>query len=467
MLLIMNYFERASDMENQKQYMLMTQTPVTRLIVRISIPTVISMMVSAIYNMADTFFVSKLGTSASGAVGVVFPLMAVIQAVGFMFGNGSGSRISIYLGEEKHKEADKVASTGIFASVLCGLAIALVFGLFLPRLLSLVGATDTILPYAMSYSKYILIGFPIMCASFVLNNLLRAQGKTTLSMVGLAFGGLLNIALDPVFIFAFDLGIAGAAIATIISQGISFVILLVFVMGKRSVLHLSLLNISREWKTYWMIIKIGAPSLLRQGLGSIAASILNNRAALFGDSAVAAFSIVNRVYMLVVSVMLGVGQGFQPVVGYNYGARLFKRVREAFRVTLMIGCGMMALVAGICFVFAPDIMAVFRPDDAEVIRIGSFTLRLQTLVLPLMSVTISTNMLHQSLAKSKEATFLAATRQGIYFIPLILILPSIWGLTGVQVSQGIADALSLVTAIPFAIRFFRIMEREEKGTIEN
>lgn len=467
MLLIMNYFERASDMENQKQYMLMTQTPVTRLIVRISIPTVISMMVSAIYNMADTFFVSKLGTSASGAVGVVFPLMAVIQAVGFMFGNGSGSRISIYLGEEKHKEADKVASTGIFASVLCGLAIALVFGLFLPRLLSLVGATDTILPYAMSYSKYILIGFPIMCASFVLNNLLRAQGKTTLSMVGLAFGGLLNIALDPVFIFAFDLGIAGAAIATIISQGISFVILLVFVMGKRSVLHLSLLNISREWKTYWMIIKTGAPSLLRQGLGSIAASILNNRAALFGDSAVAAFSIVNRVYMLVVSVMLGVGQGFQPVVGYNYGARLFKRVREAFRVTLMIGCGMMALVAGICFVFAPDIMAVFRPDDAEVIRIGSLTLKLQTLVLPLMSVTISTNMLHQSLAKSKEATFLAATRQGVYFIPLILILPSIWGLTGVQVSQGIADALSLVTAIPFAIRFFRIMEREEKGTIEN
>jgi len=454
-------------MENERQYMLMTQTPVARLIVRLSIPTVISMMVSAIYNMADTFFVSMLGTSASGAVGVVFPLMAVIQAVGFMFGNGAGSRISIYLGEEKYKEADKVASSGIFASVLCGTAIALIFGMFLPRLLSLVGATATILPYAIGYSQYILIGFPIMCASFVLNNLLRAQGKTALSMIGLAFGGLLNIALDPVFIFVFDLGIAGAAIATIISQGISFVILLVFVMGKNSVLHLSLLNISREWKTYWMIIKIGAPSLLRQGLASIAASILNNRAAFFGDSAVAAFSIVNRVYMLIVSVMLGVGQGFQPVVGYNYGARLYNRVREAFRVTLLIGCGMMALVAGICFVLAPDIMAAFRPDDAEVIRTGSFTLRLQTIVLPLMSVTISTNMLHQSLAKSREASFLAATRQGVYFIPLILILPTIWGLTGVQASQAIADALSLITAVPFAIRFFRIMDREEKGALEN
>lgn len=448
--------------KKEKQFIKMTQTPMVKLILILSAPTVVSMMITSIYNMADTYYVSQLGTSASGAVGVVMPLMAIIQAFGFMLGSGAGSRISIYLGEGNSKEAEKVASSAVFASILCGLFIALVSWLILPDLLRLMGATETILPYALSYSKYILFGFPIMCSSFVLNHLLRSQGKTTLSMIGLTTGGLLNITLDPIFIFNFNLGIAGAAIATILSQGISFLLLLMFVLSKHSSLKISFAKISRDLKTYVRIITLGAPSLLRQGLSSVAISILNNRAALFGDQAVAALSIVGRVSMMIMSVMLGVGQGFQPVVGYNYGAKIFKRVKSAFLVTLTIGFCMMVIIAGICFAFAPAIITAFRPDDPEVIRIGAFSLRLQACVLPLMSLTISTNMLHQSLAKSKVATFLALTRQGIYFIPLILILPSLFGLLGVQISQSIADVFSMLTAIPFVIRFFRHLSMEEK-----
>lgn len=447
--------------KKQIQFKKMTQTPMVKLIIELSLPAVISMMITAIYNMADTYFVSKLGTSASGAVGIVFPLMAIIQAVGFMIGSGSGSRISLYLGEGKNEEADRIASTGFFSSLLGGAMIALICWIFLPQILLLIGSTKTILPYAKNYAQFILIGFPIICASFVMNNLLRAQGKTGLSMIGLTIGGLLNIALDPIFIFAFNMGIAGAAVATILSQGVSFLILLFFLVGNRSSLKLNLSMVSKKIGTYTMIFRLGAPSLLRQGLASVAISILNNRTAVFGDSAISAISIVNRVTMLILAAMLGVGQGFQPIVGYNYGAGFYKRVRSAFKVTLLIGSGMMILIAGVCIFFAPEIMTIFRPDDPEVIRIGTDTLRFHAAVMPFMSITICTNMLHQSIGKSREATFLATTRQGIYFLPLILILPNIWGIFGVQISQSIADILSMLTAIPFALRFFRDIGKKD------
>lgn len=449
------------DAQKQKQHDLMTKTPMTRLILRLSAPMIVSMLISSIYNTADTFFVSQIGTSASAAVGVVFPLTAVLQALGFMIGNGAGSRISIYLGEGKSEEADRTASSSVFASVLCGLFLALIFKLFLKPVLSFVGATETILPYALSYADYILLGFPIMCASFVLNHLLRCQGRTALSMIGISTGGILNIFLDPLLIFYFNMGIAGAAVATILSQTVSLVLLLVFVLSKYSVLKLSVYKISWKFDMYWMITRIGAPSFFRQSLSSVASSLLNNKAADYGDSAVAAFSIVGKVSFIIMALMLGVGQGFQPVAGYNYGARNYRRVRSAYKVTLMIGFAMMTAAATVCYIFAPDIMAVFRPDDPDVISTGAFVLRLQAVVLPLMSVTISTNMLHQSLAYNREASFLALTRQGLYFIPLILILPPLLGLFGIQIAQSISDVLSMLTAIPFAVWFFRRIKLKE------
>lgn len=449
------------ELKNQKQHSLMTETPMIQLILRLSAPTIISMLVSSIYNMADTFFVSQLGTSASAAVGVVFPLTAIIQAVGYMIGGGCGSRISIFLGEGNTEEADRTASSGIFASIIGGIILAVLCKIFMAPILRFMGATETILPYAESYANYILMGFPIMCASFVMNHLLRCQGKTALSMIGITTGGVLNMFLDPIFIFTFGLGIAGAAIATILSQAVSFVILLLFLLSKHSVLNIGFNKISWKFYIYSMIIRIGAPSFFRQSLASISSSLLNNRVADYGDSAVAAFSIVGRVSFIIMAVMLGVGQGFQPVAGYNYGARIFKRVRSAYKVTLLIGCSMMIAAACICFIFAPGIMAIFRPDDPEVIRIGTFVLRLQSVVLPLMSVTVSTNMLYQSLAKNREATFLSLTRQGLYFIPLIFILPSLLGFLGIQITQSISDILSMLTAIPFAVRFFRVLKQEE------
>ncbi len=453
---------KKSDIAKQKQHDLMTKTPMGKLLLKLSIPSVISMLISSIYNMADTYFVSQLGTSASAAVGIVFPLMAIIQAVGFMLGSGSGSKISIYLGEGKQKEAERTAVSGIFSSVISGIIIAIICKIFLKDILHLIGATDTILPYAESYATWILLGFPIMCSSFVLNHILRSQGKTALSMIGLTTGGILNIILDPIFIFGFDMGIAGAAIATILSQGISLVLLIMFVMGKHSIVKINIRNISWKFSMYWMIIRIGAPSFFRQALASITAALLNNRIAMYGDSAVAAFTIVGRVVFLIFAVMLGVGQGFQPIVGYNYGAHNYKRVRSAYKVTLIGGGILMAIVAVGTFTFAPGIMAIFRPDDPEVIRIGAFNLRLQSVVIPFMAITTTTNMLFQSLAKNREATFLALTRQGFYFIPLLLILHPLLGLLGLQITQSIADILSMLTAIPFAVRFFKSMDVEEQ-----
>lgn len=449
------------DVSKQKQHDLMTKTPMTKLILKLSAPMIVSMLISSIYNTADTFFVSQLGTSASGAVGVVFPLMAILQAVGFMIGSGAGSRISIYLGEGKSEEADEVASSAVFASVISGIVLALLLKIYMAPVLSFVGATDTILPYAESYANWILLGFPVMSASFVMNHLLRCQGKTALSMIGISAGGILNIILDPIFIFVFNLGIAGAAIATILSQTVSLVLLLLFVTGRHSVLSINPSKISRKFDVYSVIIRIGAPSFLRQGLTSISSSLLNNRVAVYGDSAVAAFSIVGKVSFIIMAVMLGVGQGFQPVAGYNYGARNYKRVRSAYRVTLMIGCAMMTAAAALSFIFAPGIMAAFRPDDPDVINIGSFVLRLQSVVLPFMCVSVSTNMLMQSLAQNKEAAFLAMTRQGLYFIPLIFILPSFLGFLGIQITQSVSDILSMITAIPFAVRFFRKIRQKE------
>ncbi len=451
-----------SDFAKQKQHDLMTKTPIVKLLFKLSLPSVMSMLISSIYNMADTYFVSQLGTSASAAVGVVFPITAVIQAVGFMLGSGAGSKVSIYLGEGKQEEAERTAVSGAFSSVISGIIIAILCKVFLKDILHLIGATDTILPYAESYATWILLGFPIMCSSFVMNHLLRSQGKNTLSMIGLTAGGILNIILDPIFIFVFDMGIAGAAVATVLSQAVSLVILIMFVMGKHSIVKINIHNISWKFSMYWMIIRIGAPSFFRQALASVTSALLNNRVAIYGDSAVAAFSIVGRVAFLVFAVMLGVGQGFQPIVGYNYGAHNYKRVRSAYKVTLFGGAILMAIVASGTFTFAPGIMALFRPDDSEVIRIGAFNLRLQSVVLPFMAITTTTNMLFQSLAKNKEATFLALTRQGFYFIPLLLILHSLLGLLGLQITQSIADILSMATAIPFAVRFFKKLDVEEQ-----
>ena len=444
---------------SELQFMKMTETPIPKLITSLAIPTIISMLVTSIYNMADTFFVSKLGTSATGAVGIVFSLMAIIQAVGFTLGMGAGSLISRLMGQKKQEEAQEVASTSFFTAILFGLLLTF-FGLvFIDPFMDLLGATDTILPYARGYARYILLGASIMSASFVLNNLLRCQGRAIYSMVGIGLGGVLNIALDPLFIFVLDLGISGAAIATLISQCISFSILLFFVCSDKSDVHIHLKSISRRPIIYAQIIKTGLPTLARQGLASAANIALNVNAAVYGDAAVAAMSVVGRIFMFIISAIIGFGQGFQPVVGFNYGAKKYDRVREAYWFTVKVGTVFLTVMAVLGFFLAPQAIAIFRKDDAEVIAIGAFCMRAQCIFLPTQPFVVASNMLFQSIGKSWRGTFLSAARQGIFFLPAIILLPMLLELTGVQIAQSAADALTFLVTVPFVISFFRELKK--------
>ena len=440
---------------SQAQFLKMTETPIPNLVSRLAVPTIISMLVSSIYNMADTFFVAKLGTSAAGAVGIVFSLMAVIQAIGFGLGMGSGSNISRLLGQQKNKEADIIASTGFFSAITFGLILTFFGTIFIDYLMKNLGATETILPYAKDYAKYILFGAPVMCASFVMNNILRSEGKAALSMVGITFGGILNIILDPVFIFVFKLGISGAAIATLLSQCISFSLLLSCFIRKKSTTKLHIKNVSKKIGTYFLIIKTGLPSLCRQALASTATIFLNVSASFYGDSAVAAMSIVGRIFMFTMSAMIGLGQGFQPVLGYNYGAKKYDRVREAIFFTGKVGTVVMTSFAVIGFIFAEDIMKVFRKEDLEVIVIGAFAIKMQCLALPTHPMIVVSNMTLQIVGKSWQGTFLSAARQGIFFLPLIIIFSQAVGLTGIQITQPVADVLTAICTVPFMILFFK------------
>lgn len=450
----------------QAQYRKMTETPIPKLITSLAVPTIISMMITSIYNMADTFFVSKLGTSATGAVGIVFSIMAIIQAVGFTMGMGSGSNISRLLGEKRGELANRYASAAFFGAIIIGLAVAAAGLIFTDPLMRLLGATDTILPYAADYGRYIFFGAPVMCGAFVLNNVLRSEGKAILSMLGIGLGGLLNIALDPVFIFALDMGISGAAVATLLSQCVSFGILLSFFIRKKSASRLIFREALKDIRVYGVILKTGLPTLCRQGLASAASVALNVTAAPYGDAAVAAMSIVGRIVMFVQSIMVGFGQGFQPVAGFNYGARKFDRVRQSFWFEVKVGFAGLLLFAAVGFAFAPAILGGFRADDPEVIRIGALALRCQCIVMPLSAVSTITNMLLQCTGHSWPATFIASARQGIFYLPLVVILNGLIGLVGVQIAQPVSDLLTFVCCIPLLIRYFRqlsAMETEDQN----
>lgn len=440
-------------------YKKMTETPVSKLIVKLGIPTTISMLVSSIYNTADTYFVGTLGTSASAAVGVVFGLMAIIQAIGFLFGHGSGSIISRKLGQKDVDSASVYASTSFFGSIVFGLLLGVLGLLFLNPFMSLLGSTDTILPYSRVYGSFILITAPVMTSSFTLNNILRYEGMATFGMIGLATGSVLNIFGDWFLITQLNMGIEGAGISTAVSQVISFVLLLVPYLRKKTQTKMSVKNIACNKIIMMDIFETGFPSLIRQGLNSISTMILNGQAAVYGDAAVSAMSIVNRICFVGISISLGIGQGFQPVSGFNYGAKRYDRVKKGFFFTVGLGetCMLIFAVLGLCT--SSMLVSVFR-NDPEVVRIGTFALRCQLCALLFQPFTVCANMTFQSVGKNKVATFTAVLRSGLLFIPLVAVLPRIIGLMGVQVAQPLADVLTFIITIPFVIRFFRELPKE-------
>ena len=442
-------------MEQNQQFQRMTQTPVGKLIATLSIPTIISMLVTAVYNMADTFFVSKLGTSASGAVGIVFSVMAIIQAIGFTFGMGSGSWISRLLGAKEEEKSKEVAATGFYSAIFIGILIAVIGEWKIDEIMRILGASETILPYARDYARYILLAAPIMGSSFVLNNVLRSEGHAKFAMIGITTGGLLNIALDPVFIFTFGMGIRGAALATACSQLVSFLILLSYFLMNKTTTKLGIHRLSKDAKVYYQILKNGLPSLSRQGLASIASILLNQHAMVYGDAAVAAMAIVSKIFMMIFSVMIGFGQGYQPVAGFNYGAGNMERVKAALKFTLRVGIIGMTCAAVALFFTASGLMSLFISDDPAVIEIGTLALRAQAISMPLIPIGTVSNMTYQAVGKAWRATIMSSMRQGIYFIPLIFILPAVFGLAGVASTQAAADVLTALICAPFLVQFYR------------
>ena len=438
------------DEKQEQKFHQMTETPVSRLICRLALPCIISMLVTSFYNMADTFFVGMLkSNSATGAVGVVFSLMAIIQAVGFFFGHGSGN----------FEEASNMAATGFFTALAAGALICVLGQLFLEPLSMLLGSTATILPYTKAYLQVILFGAPWMTSSLVLNNQLRYQGSAAYAMVGITSGAVLNIALDPLLIFTFRLGVAGAAWATIISQFVSFCLLLAG-CAKGGNLHIHISRVQLKPPYYVQIIRGGLPSLARQGLASVAAICLNRAAGPYGDAAIAAMGVVQRIMMFGGSAMIGFGQGFQPVCGFNYGARLYHRVKEGFWFCVKSSTLFLTAIAALGAFFAPQLIAVFR-DDPEVIEIGTMALRLQCLTLCLSGWIVMSNMMLQTIGKTAGATFVAMSRQGIFFIPLVYILSSALGLTGVEMTQSAADLLTLLCAVPIQLKALRELDALE------
>ena len=440
----------------------MTQSSIPKLIARLSVPTILSMLVTNIYNLADTAFVGRLGTSQSAAVGVIFGYMALIQAIGFMYGMGSGSIMARKLGARDTLAASRTASTAVIFSVGTGLLMALITLPLRDSIVRVLGSTETILPHARAYLNWILIAAPFMTGGYTLNNLLRFQGKASLGMIGLMSGAILNIALDPLLMFVLDLGIAGAAIATGFSQIISFFILLsMFLRGKTEVRLAPKLADPRP-AMVGNIMATGLPSLLRQALNSAATIILNSSAAAFGDEAVAAMSIVSRISFFVFALALGIGQGFQPVAAFNYGAEKYVRLRKAFWVTVAMSEGVILAAAAAVFLFSGSLVQVFR-DDPRVIEIGTRALRLQMATVIFLPFTMCAEMLYQSTGRRLGASFLSSARSGLFFIPALLILSSLRGLSGIQEAQPAAYLLSVPLSAAFVILFMRRTPKEDRG----
>lgn len=449
--------------KERRQYEKLVLTPVGTLIPSLALPTVISMMTTMIYNLVDAYFVGKLGTSASAAIGIVLGVQSIIQAFGFMLGHGSGSLISIHLGKGEREEADTLLSTAFFTAAGFGILLSLLCMIFLTPLMRLMGSTDTILPFSRNYASYILLSGPALMCSCILNNVMRYEGKAVFAMVGLVSGGVLNMIGDPILMFGLGLGIDGAGLSTAISQYISFGILLSMYLCRKTISRISIRKYSRDPGRLVRIIKVGFPSLIRQMLNSIATMTLNNCAMPYGDAAIAAMSIVGRITMFIGSAMIGIGQGFQPVSAYNFGAKKYARLRQAFFFTFRLGLIILGAL-GILGMIAPDaVVHIFR-DDPQVVRIGAVALRFQCLAAFFQPFSVVSNMMFQSVGRSREASFLATLRSGLIYIPLLVILPQFLGLLGIQCAQMWSDILTALICIPYVRRFFREIPAQDEET---
>ena len=460
--------ESAVAERERKQFIKMTQTPMPRLIIGLGIPTMLSMMVTSLYNLADTAFVSTLGDPAIAAVSNLLALMSIIQAIGFTYGMGSGALVSSLLGKRDREGADKIASSAFAIALFSGLLITIIGFLFMMPIIRLLSSNTNpvTLQYSRQYARFIFLSAPIMCTSFVMNNILRAEGKAVLSMIGLVVGAVVNVALDPILNFVFDMGVTGAAVATFVSQLLSFLVLLFMFLSSRTVVRLRVRAVSLRAREYADIIVTGFPSFCRQILASLCTVFLNRAAFTYGelaygadmggDAAQSALGVVQKMFMLAFSISLGIGQGYQPVLGYNYSAKRFDRVRSAYLFTLAFSTGLMVVFAVCCGCMASLIMKLFSLSSAA-IEIGTITLICQCIAMPLLPVNFMAGLTYQVVGNRGIAALLSISRQGLFYIPAVLLLPQFLGLFGVECCQAVSDVLAFFFALPFTWMFFRTL----------
>ena len=431
----------------------MTEDSVSKIIISLGIPTTISMLITNIYNMADTYFVGGLGDSAQAATGILFTLQCIIQAIAFMLGHGSGTFVAKYLAQKNLDRASTYTTTAFVAGGVMGITLMGLGLSFLEPFLKFLGSTETILPYAKDYGMWILISCPFLICSLVLNNVLRYEGKAFYAMFGLTAGGILNIAGDYVLIEVFEMGVYGAGLSTAVSQMISFALLLILYL-KYAQSRLSLKLMAKEGEVYLNIFKMGLPSLIRQGLTSISNGLLNNLIKPFGDAPIAAMSIVQKYSSFVMCVGLGIGQGYQPFASFNYELKEYDRVKKGSKFLIVFGTLSVGALATLGFIFAPTIVSLFQKDPA-VIEVGTPAMRYASIGLWFLPISVSCNMLYQSIRKAAMASFMAIMRSGAVLIPILLIGGTFLGLEGIIMAQGVSDVLTGIITLPFFIRFLK------------
>ncbi|MBR7178343.1 MAG: MATE family efflux transporter [Oscillospiraceae bacterium] len=432
----------------QDRKLMMLNEPIHRVIPKMAIPTIVAFLINSIYSLADTYFVSSLGTSATAAVNVNASLDQLIMMCGSMLAMGANSYIARLLGKNDDKKASQVLSTAFFSAFAIG-AVLLIFGsIFMVPMVRLLGATDTCEQYSVDYATYVLMAAPFMACNFVMNQCLRSEGSATLSMVGMGFGGILNCVLDPIFIFNLEMGVAGASLATAISKVVSFVILIFPYLTRRSLLHLSIRNFKPERDTVVEVVSVGSSSMFRSGLAVVAGILLNNLAGDISDSVMAGIGVCTKVMMFPFSIILGFGNGFQPVAGFNWGAKRPDRVRESYRFASRVSFWGGVIMAAVCIVFADRLIVLFAGTDEEMRRIGAFAIITQAIALPIHGWVAMVNMLCAGLGNAKGAFALATARQGSCFIPILFPLAWLFGAYGVGAVQALADVLTVALAVP-------------------
>lgn len=446
--------------QNVEKYHQMVESPVKPLICKLAAPTMVTMLITAAYNLADTYFAGQISKEATAAIGVTFSFMSLLQAFSYFIGQGAGNYMARLLGAKNGEVAERLAAVAFYTSIISGCIFALLGAMFTEPLVMFLGATKTIAPDAIRYTRILLLGIPFIMTSFVMNNLLRFQGSAFYGMIGIGIGSVLNIILDPIFMFGCSMGVSGAALATVLSQTMGFFILFVL-CNRGSNVHIRLRNFRPSVILYKEIIRGGFPALCRQGLTSVAALTLNWCVKPYGDAAIAAYSVASRVTGIAYSALMGFGQGFQPVCGFNYGAGKYKRVRDGYSFCVKTSFIALVLLAIVLFSFATPVTALFEKEDIEVVQIAARALRFQCITLPLLSVVIMANMLTQTMGWAKSATALSIARQGIFFLPVLIVASYFFGLSGIFFAQPIADALSAILAIILGRKTVRLLQKEE------